>query len=129
MCDVDGHNDMAMQCDLGVKLPATPPLRGALDDEELFFIVVGSKSPRNPGLCRTESREKCTAGLLEHELYHHRDVHNTTRAAPAAIPQFSALSVPKLVVAQNGHDNKVQELQLWNLNGLCTTALCIPVSV
>ena len=52
------------------------------------------------------------------ELYDHSDVHNTTGAAPAAIPQFSALSVPKLVVAQNGNDNEVQELQLWNPNGL-----------
>ena len=28
------------------------------------------------------------------EQYDHSDVHNTTGAAPAAIPQFSALSVP-----------------------------------
>ena len=34
---------------LGVRLLATLPPRGALDDEELF-IVEGSKNPRNPGL-------------------------------------------------------------------------------
>ena len=34
---------------LGVRLPATPPPQGALDDEELF-IVEGSKNPRTPGL-------------------------------------------------------------------------------
>ena len=40
---------------LGVRLPATPPLRGALDDEELF-IVEGSKNwrstPGQPGGAR-----------------------------------------------------------------------------
>ena len=34
-----------------------------------------------------------------------------------AIPLFSAPSRPKLVVAQSGHDNEVQELRLWNLTG------------
>ena len=34
---------------MGVRLQATPPLQGALDDEELF-IVEGSKNPRTPGL-------------------------------------------------------------------------------
>ena len=41
---------------LGVKLPATPAPRGALDDEELF-IVEGSKNWRStPG--QPEEREK-----------------------------------------------------------------------
>ena len=41
---------------LGVKLPATPPPRGALDDDELF-IIEGSKNWRStPG--QPEEREK-----------------------------------------------------------------------
>ena len=34
---------------LGVRLPATPPTEGALDDKELF-VIEGSKNPRTPGL-------------------------------------------------------------------------------
>ena len=73
-------------------------------------------------------------GLLEQTLKDHSDVHNTTGAAHAAIPLFSALSVPTLVVAQDGHDNEVQELQLWNFNGLqhnsaVHTCLCVATGI
>ena len=60
MFDVDGHKEQRRDAmsprtnlhvagHLGVRLPATPPPQGALDDEELF-IVEGSKNPRNLGL-------------------------------------------------------------------------------
>ena len=40
------RTDLRVAGHLGVRLPATPPPWGALDDEELF-IVEGSKNPRN----------------------------------------------------------------------------------
>ena len=52
-----------------------------------------------------------------------------TGAAPAAFPLFSALSVPKLVVAQNGHDTEVQELRQWNLNGPLHRKSCAYLSL
>ena len=65
MCDVYGHQrhgdamsprtNLHVAGHLGVRLPATPPPRGALDDEELF-IVEGSKNwrstPGQPGGAR-----------------------------------------------------------------------------
>ena len=49
---------------LGVRLPATPPPQGALDDEELF-IVEGSKNPRNPGLNPMRGVRKMGQNRLE----------------------------------------------------------------
>ena len=55
-CDCDAmspRTNLHVAGHLGVRLPATPPPQGALDDEELF-IVEGSKNPRTSGLnpCR-----------------------------------------------------------------------------
>ena len=43
------RSNLRVASHLGVRLPATPPTQGALDDEELF-IIEGSKNPRTPGL-------------------------------------------------------------------------------
>ena len=45
---------------LGVRLPASPPPQGALDDEELFIVEGSPKSPLKAGTqLREEESEKC----------------------------------------------------------------------
>ena len=49
---------------LGVKLPATPAPRRALDDEELF-VIEGSKNPSTPGLNPSRTSPKNGAKCAE----------------------------------------------------------------
>ena len=58
------------------------------------------------------------------EQYDHSDVHDTTGAAPAAIPLFSALSVPKHVVFKpTGTTTRSKNCNCGISTVFCTTAL------